>query len=62
MIVDRYLKNYIWRHDVNKETFTLIEKSSGKEFSLDRTRRYSLLRALVSADQRERVKRKEVRK
>lgn len=62
MIVDRYLKNYIWRHDVNKEAFTLIEKSSGKEFTLDRTRRYSLLRALVSADQRERVKRKEVRK
>lgn len=55
--VDRNLKNYIWRHDVDGELFTLVDKQAGQEFTIDRVRRYSLQRAIVSANQRERVKR-----
>lgn len=56
--VKRELKDYIWRHDVDKELFTLLNKKTGEKFTVDRVRRYSLQRAIVSANQRERVKRK----
>lgn len=61
-IVDRKLKDYIWRHYVEDETFTLVNRRTGQRFSLDRTRRYSCQRAMVSANQRERVKRRDKRR
>jgi len=55
--VDRELTRYIWRHDIDNELFTLIDKETGKTFTIDRIRRFSLQRAIVSANQRERFKR-----
>ena len=56
-IVDRYLKDFIWRHDVENEMLILINKETGVEFPIPRSKRFSLERAIVSINQRERLKR-----
>jgi hypothetical protein len=57
-VIDRCLKDYIWRHRIEDEMFILINTETGQEFPVPRSKRFSLERAIISANQRERLKRK----